>query len=77
MKTLLSTGIILVLLGLAAGFGPQLVTAIRTGLPSNGILWLQPTGFVIAAIGAVLIGSYIGKRRSARRAQRNDGHSVG
>ncbi|HEY5222697.1 MAG TPA: hypothetical protein VIJ18_06575 [Microbacteriaceae bacterium] len=70
MKALLSTGIILVLLGLAAGFGPQLVTAIHTGLPSNGILWLQPTGFVIAAIGAVLIGSYIGKRRARKRQAR-------
>jgi hypothetical protein len=67
MKALLPTGIVLILLGLCAGFGPQIVTAIRTGLPSNGIAWLQPAGFVIAAIGAVLIGAYIGKRRARKR----------
>ena len=68
MKSLLTIGVILVALGIAAGFGYQIAVAVTTGLPTSGIGWMQATGFVVAAIGAIMIGAAIGKRRSARRA---------
>jgi hypothetical protein len=68
VKALLPIGIVLVVLGLAAGFGYQIVVAVTTGLPTAGIGWLQATGFVLAAIGAIMIGVSIGRRRAARRA---------
>lgn len=71
MKALLATGIVLILIGLAAGFGPQLVETISTGLPSTGVPWLQTVGFVVAAIGAIMIGSFIGRRRARNRQERN------
>ncbi len=67
MKALLPIGIVLVVLGLAAGFGRQVIVAITTGLPTGGIGWMQATGFVLAALGAILIGAWIGRRRTARR----------
>ena len=67
MKALLPVGIVLIVLGLFGGFGYQLIVTISTGLPTNGIGWLQTTGFVVAAGGAVLIGAYIGRRRKQRR----------
>lgn len=67
MKALLATGIVLVIVGIGAGFAPQIVTTLRTGLPSTGVPWMQASGFVLAAIGAVMIGSYIGKRRARKR----------
>ena len=72
MKALLATGIVLVLLGLGAGFGPQLVDSLSTGFPSSGIPWMQTSGFVVAAIGAIMIGSFIGKRRARKRQSRED-----
>lgn len=68
MKALLPVGIVLVVLGIAAGFAHQILVAVSTGLPTGGIGWMQTTGFVIAAGGAILIGVRIGKRRAARRA---------
>ncbi|GAB3798780.1 hypothetical protein GCM10028798_11380 [Humibacter antri] len=70
MKALLPVGIVLVVLGIAAGFGYQIAIAVSTGLPTGGIGWLQTSGFVLAAIGAIMIGVSIGKRRAARRAER-------
>ncbi|MGN6203972.1 hypothetical protein [Humibacter sp.] len=70
MKALLPVGIVLVVLGIAAGFGYQIAMAVTTGLPTNGIGWLQTSGFVLAAIGAIMIGVSIGRRRAARRAER-------
>lgn len=69
MKALLPVGIVLIVLGIAAGFGYQITIAISTGLPTSGIGWLQTSGFVLAAIGAIMIGIWIGKRRAARRAE--------
>jgi uncharacterized protein YjeT (DUF2065 family) len=71
VKALLAIGIVLVLVGLAAGFGPQIVQTLSTGFPSAGIPWMQTSGFVVAAIGAVMIGAFIGKRRARKRADRN------
>jgi uncharacterized protein YjeT (DUF2065 family) len=71
VKALLATGIVLVLIGLAAGFVPQLIETLSTGFPSSGIPWMQTSGFVVAAIGAVMIGAFIGKRRARKRADRN------
>jgi hypothetical protein len=68
VKALLPVGIVLVVLGIAAGFAHQILVAVSTGLPTGGIGWMQTTGFVIAAGGAILIGVRIGKRRAARRA---------
>ena len=70
VKALLPVGIVLVVLGIAAGFGYQIATAVTTGLPTNGIGWLQTSGFVLAAIGAIMIGVSIGRRRAVRRAER-------
>lgn len=67
MKGLLITGIILILIGLGAGFGPQFYQTLTTGLPATGIPVLQTSGFVVAALGAVLIGAFIGKRRARRK----------
>lgn len=67
MKALLPVGIVLVVLGIAAGFGYQIAIAVSTGLPTSGIGWLQTSGFVLAAIGAIMIGVSIGKRRAAKR----------
>jgi hypothetical protein len=67
VKALLTVGIVFIVLGLVAGFGYQVVVAINTGLPTDGIGWLQASGFVLAAIGAVMIGMYIGKRRAAKK----------
>jgi hypothetical protein len=71
VKALLITGIVLVLIGLGAGFGPQIVQTVSTGFPATGIPWMQTSGFVVAAIGAVMIGAFIGKRRARKRAERN------
>jgi hypothetical protein len=73
VKALLATGIVLVLIGLGAGFGPQIVETVSTGFPSTGIPWMQTSGFVVAAIGAVMIGAYIGKRRARKRGDRDAG----
>jgi ABC-type nitrate/sulfonate/bicarbonate transport system permease component len=35
---------------------------------------LQATGFVLAAVGAIMIGVSIGKRRAARRAAQDRSH---
>ncbi|GAB3798772.1 hypothetical protein GCM10028798_11360 [Humibacter antri] len=73
VKALLPVGIALVVLGIAAGFGYQIATAVSTGLPTNGVGWLQTSGLVLAAIvaiGAIMIGVSIGRRRAARRAAR-------
>ena len=67
MKALLPIGIVLVVIGIAAGFAHQILVAVSTGLPTGGIGWMQTTGFVIAAGGAILIGVWIGKRRAAAR----------
>jgi hypothetical protein len=67
VKALLPVGIVLVVLGIAAGFAHQILVAVSTGLPTGGIGWMQTTGFVIAAGGAILIGVWIGTRRAARR----------
>ncbi|QDZ14543.1 hypothetical protein [Humibacter ginsenosidimutans] len=72
MKTLLTAGIVLVVLGIATGFAHQVLVAVMTGLPTGGIGWMQATGFVLAAIGAVMIGVWIGKRRAAKRAAQQD-----
>ncbi|NNC11433.1 hypothetical protein HII28_06010 [Planctomonas sp. JC2975] len=67
MKALLPIGIVLVVLGIAAGFAHQVLVAMTTGLPTGGIGWMQTSGFVLAAIGAIMIGVWIGKRRAAKR----------
>lgn len=72
MKALLPVGIVLIVLGIAAGFTHQILVAVMTGLPTPGIAWMQTSGFVLAAIGAVMIGVWIGKRRAAKRAARHD-----
>lgn len=74
MKALLPIGIVLVVLGIVAGFGYQVVVTVTTGLPTAGIGWLQATGFVLAAVGAIMIGVSIGKRRAARRATQDRSH---
>lgn len=74
MKALLPIGIVLVVLGIVAGFGYQVVVTVTTGLPTAGIGWLQATGFVLAAVGAIMIGVSIGKRRAARRAAQDRSH---
>jgi len=66
VKALFPVGIVLVVIGLFGGFGYQIIVAIGTGLPTKGIGWLQTSGFVVAALGAVLIGIYIGRRRKQR-----------
>ena len=67
MKALLPVGIVLIVIGLFAGFGYQVVVTLTTGLPTSGIGWLQTSGFVVAAGGAILVGAYIGRRRKQRR----------
>jgi membrane protein implicated in regulation of membrane protease activity len=67
VKALLPVGIVLIVIGLFGGFGYQVIVAVSTGLPTSGIGWLQTTGFVVAAGGAILIGAYIGRRRKQRR----------
>jgi hypothetical protein len=69
MKALLVIGIVLVVGGMAAAFGPQLYVTLSTGLPSNGVDWLKTAGFVVSATGAVAIGVWIGKRRTRRRVE--------
>lgn len=68
MKALLPVGIVLVVAGILVGFGHQLLVAAQTGLPTGGIGWMQTSGFVLAAGGAILIGVWISKRRAAKRA---------
>jgi fluoride ion exporter CrcB/FEX len=72
VKAQLWTGIALVVIGIGAAFGRQIIVLVATGLPANGIPWLQTGGFVVAAIGAVLIGVAIGAMRKRRAAQRDD-----
>jgi xanthine/uracil permease len=72
MKGLLIAGIVLILIGLGAGFGPQIYETLSTGFPSTGIPLLQTSGFVVAALGAVLIGAFIGKRRARRKQASQD-----
>jgi ABC-type nitrate/sulfonate/bicarbonate transport system permease component len=48
------------------------LVAVSTGLPTAGIGWMQTSGFVLAAIGAIMIGVWIGKRRAAKRAAQHD-----
>jgi hypothetical protein len=68
VKALLPVGIVLVVLGLALGFWHQVAVAVVTGLPTSGIGWMQATGFVLAAVGAILIGVFIGAGRKRRAA---------
>ena len=72
MKALLPLGIVLIVLGIAAGFAHQVLVAVSTGLPTAGVGWMQTSGFVLAAVGAILIGVWIGKRRAAKRAAQHD-----
>lgn len=67
MKALLPVGIVLIVIGLGGGFAYQVAVALSTGLPTSGIGWMQAAGFVTAALGAILIGAYIGRRRTAAR----------
>lgn len=69
MKALLPFGIVMIVIGMAVAFGQQVVVAITTGLPSTGIVWVQTLGFVVAAVGAVCVGSWIGRRRKNKRNQ--------
>jgi len=69
VKALLPVGIVLIIIGIAVAFGQQIVVAITTGLPSTGIVWVQTLGFLLAAAGAVCIGSWVGRRRKLKRAQ--------
>lgn len=67
MKALLPIGIVLVVLGVCAGFLPQIIATLNTGVPGSGIPWLQTSGFIIAVVGAIFIGVSIGKRLARRR----------
>jgi hypothetical protein len=70
VKSLLIPGIVLVVIGMAAAFGPQTYRTIATGFPANGIPWLMTSGFVVAALGAIMIGVGIGRSRKRKVAAR-------
>jgi len=69
VKALLPVGIVLIIIGMAVAFGQQVVVALATGLPSTGIVLVQTLGFILAAAGAICIGSWIGRRRKLKRSQ--------
>lgn len=68
MKGSIITGIALIVVGMAAAFGKQIYVAFTLGLPTTPIAWLQTTGFVVAVIGAIVIGAAIGRKRKAAKA---------